>query len=156
MQARFAKENDIFKLTLIAERFHKEFKNKSDPNFDVYEAGLHFSQGIFREDSCCIVVEYAHEIIGFITGRINKVQCSKAIESNNDYLYVLPEFRDKGAANVLIFMFVNWSKERERKLDARLWSVNLAFRYTINDEHISKLFKDTEFKKSGSIFSLRM
>lgn len=79
------------------------------------ESETYFKE-LTKEGTCGFVAEENNQVVGYISAHITHQLWSKSDHLEIEILGVIPEYRKKGVAQLLIDKLISWAKEKEIKI----------------------------------------
>ena len=115
MNIRLAKNEDLKALVEMGKQLHLVEK-KFEPllTFSSEEARLRYSKGLTNPNVLLLLAEETHKPIGYLYAHAETVEYldTNRLECEVEVVFVLPEFRGQGVAQLLIDRCLKWVKTK--------------------------------------------
>lgn len=147
-KVRKIKEGDISVLMTLGKAMHEEGAFRIS-RFSAEKVNKIFSLCLASDSFLCLVAEDGEEIIGFYIAALTQDWFSEDLAAKDMALYIIPSYRSKGLAKLLVSKYLKWAEEN------KVISIGAGTNSGVNSEGVKRLYESFGFNTVGYIFRKR-
>lgn len=112
---RYAEEDDLPIMLVMGEHFREESPFYRDLAYDRKKLALDLVKYLTYHNSAAWVVEVSNNVVGLLLAHAFSPPGIIDVLTQDDSVYVMPEYRGKGLSKLLISAYVKWALEKVKE-----------------------------------------